>query len=221
MNQMEAMEAGTHYQYIKSVELGPFTSFSLLNDPKHMVFVLARYKFCKKMLESKKRILEVGCGDGFGAPMMAQGAEYALGIDIQKKVIASNKKRLSKIKNLEFKVINICEELPQGIFDGACSIDVIEHLDPGLDDKFIGNVCRVLDENGIYVVGTPNITAQKYASPRSAVQHINLKSHDSLKELMSKYFKNVLMFGMNDEVMHTGYPAMAHYLFAVGIGKRK
>ena len=64
--QEEAFRKGTEEQFIASVPLGPWTSYSLLNDPKHMCFVLARYKFCSKMLEGKAKILEVGCGDGFG-----------------------------------------------------------------------------------------------------------------------------------------------------------
>lgn len=54
----------------------------------------------------------------------------------------------------------------------------------------------------------------------SAIQHINLKSHATLRALMAKYFENVFMFSMNDEVVHTGFGAMGHYIFAVGAGKR-
>jgi hypothetical protein len=36
-----------------------------------------------------------------------------------------------------------------------------------------------------------------------------------LKATMSRNFHNVFMFSMNDEVVHTGYHKMAHYLFAV------
>ena len=43
---------------------------------------------------------------------------------------------------------------------------------------------------------------------------------NSTKELMEKYFKRVFMFGMNDEVLHTGYPAMCHYIFGMGVGPK-
>jgi hypothetical protein len=32
---------------------------------------------------------------------------------------------------------------------------------------------------------------------------------------MQRYFKHVFMFSMNDEVVHTGFFPMAHYLFAL------
>ncbi len=219
-SQKEAYAKGTDHQFIESMELGPWTSYSLLHDPKHMAFVLARYKFCAKILDDKKNILEVGCGDSFGIPIVAQGKDSVLGIDVDDRLLEGDKKRLEKIKNIRFENCNICERSPEGLFDGAYSIDVIEHLDKNLDDSFVKNVCDVLTEDGIYIIGTPNITANEYASPRSKVQHINLKSQKTLKELMKKYFKNVLMFSMNDEVVHTGYAPMAHYIWAVGIGKK-
>ncbi|CAA7613597.1 hypothetical protein MCP1_120075 [Candidatus Terasakiella magnetica] len=32
---------------------------------------------------------------------------------------------------------------------------------------------------------------------------------------LSRHFRHVLMFSMNDEVVHTGHHKMAHYIFAV------
>ena len=36
----------------------------------------------------------------------------------------------------------------------------------------------------------------------------------------SRYFENVFVFGMNDEVVHTGFYPMCHYIFVLGTGKR-
>ena len=35
---------------------------------------------------------------------------------------------------------------------------------------------------------------------------------DELKEFMRGYFTSVFTFGMNDEVLHTGYPKMSRYV---------
>ena len=51
-------------------------------------------------------------------------------------------------------------------------------------------------------------------------QHINLKNGKTIKELFDRYFYNTFVFSMNDEVMHTGFYPMAHYLFAIGVGKK-
>ena len=218
LNQSEAFTLGTEPQFIDSILLGPWTSYSLLHDPKHMGFVLARYKFCNKMLEGKKNVLEVGCGDGFGIPIVAQSVGRVLGIDVDDRLINGNRKRLEKIKNIEFRKMSICEDVPNEIFDGIYSIDVIEHLDKPLNKPFMENQVKCLHKDGICIVGTPNITANKHSSYRSRVQHINLKSYKTLRQQMEKYFKNVFMFSMNDEVVHTGYGSMAHYLLAMGVG---
>ena len=38
---------------------------------------------------------------------------------------------------------------------------------------------------------------------------------EQLENYLSKFFKNVFTFGMNDEVLHTGYNKMCHYVFAI------
>ena len=218
LTQQEAYRLGTDYQFIDSVNLGPWTSYSLLHDPKHIGFVLARYKFCAKMFEGMDLVLEIGCGDGIGTPVMAQAVKKVIAIEPDARHIKANKIRLNKIKNVEFRATGICDYVPKEKFDATFSIDVIEHLDKPLNNPFFENQCACLNDNGVCIVGTPNITANKYASPRSRVQHINLQSQASLKKMMSKYFKNVFMFGMNDEVLHTGYAPMCHYIFGMGVG---
>jgi len=64
------------------------------------------------------------------------------------------------------------------VFDGAYSIDMIEHISKEYDDKFMENVCKVLEKNSIFIIGTPNKTAEKYASQNSKEGHINLKTHN-------------------------------------------
>jgi 2-polyprenyl-3-methyl-5-hydroxy-6-metoxy-1,4-benzoquinol methylase len=219
LTQKESFAIASSYQFdTDCISLGPWTSYSLLEDPKHMCFVLARYKFCAKMLTGKKDILEIGCGDGFGIPIVAQGARYVLGIDVDDRLINGNNERLKKIKNLQFKKMSIVDEVPNRKFDGIYSCDVIEHLDPPLEKKFMENSVKCLKKDGVYIVGSPNITANKYATPRSKIQHINLKGHKEKRALLEKYFTNVFIFSMNDEVVHTGYHPMAHYLFGIGVG---
>ena len=219
ISQEQAYRLGTDHQFIESIDLGPWTSYSLLHDPKHMAFVLARYKFPAKMFDGMGYAIEVGCGDAFGTPIVAQHVKNVLAIEPDARHIKSNKKRLAKVKNIEFRCGTIQDlNLPKRTFDGAYSIDVIEHLDNHLNDPFVLSQANILKKDGVCIIGTPNITANEYASERSRVQHINLHSQASLHKLMSKYFQRVFMFGMNDEVLHTGYAPMCHYIFGMGVG---
>ena len=50
--------------------------------------------------------------------------------------------------------------------------------------------------------------------------HVNLYTGEKLEEQMKKYFNFVTIFSMSDEIVHTGYIPMAHYLIGVGVGKK-
>ncbi|MGP1675913.1 MAG: class I SAM-dependent methyltransferase [Burkholderiales bacterium] len=212
------LEASADQFASDEISLGPWTSYSLKNDPKHMAFVLARYKFCAKMFAGKESVLEVGCGDGFGAPIVAQEVGCLHCVDWDKRNIVGNRRRLACLTNVTFDVADVSEGEFPGMYDGVFHIDVIEHMEPDHEAQFMANMAGSLREHGVMVVGTPNKAASEHATFRSEHQHINLKTGETLRALMARYFHNVFMFSMNDEVIHTGYFPMAHYLFAVGAG---
>ena len=214
------VEATNDQLATKELNLGPWTSYSLINDPKHMAFVLSRYKFCAKMLDGKSSVLEVGCGDAFGAPIVAQAVDKLHCIDWEERNTEGNRRRLSTLKNITFDTVDISVDTLPGKYDGIFNIDVIEHLEPEYEKAFVENMVQCLDPQGVMIIGTPNETASEHATFRSDHQHINLKTADSLKSLMDNYFHNTFVFSMNDELIHTGYYPMAHYLFAMGVGKK-
>jgi len=222
LDQKQAFKLASSYQFATpKIELGPWTSYSLLEDPKHMAFVLARYKFVAKMLKQNGRTLEVGCGDGFGAPIVRQHSSEYVGIDVDQRLITDNTSRLSSIiPNLEFILQDITEENDLGKFDTVFNVDVLEHLDADKEKSFLEGSIDCLKKDGIYICGTPSKYSEQYASERSAVQHINLKTAPEKKALFEKYFEFVWIFSMNDEMVHTGFHPMAHYLFALCAGKK-
>lgn len=209
----------------KLITLGPWTSFSLLSDPKHVGFVLSRYKFVSKMLAGKSTILEIGCGDGVGSPIIASIANVKQihCIDWDDRNIEGNSARYSflseKVKFIKHD-INAQSYLSAGKFESAFMIDVIEHVEPKLEKQFMENICGSLKPDGVLITGTPNIFASEWASPQSAAQHINLKSQESLLDLMDNYFQHTFSFAMNDEVLHTGYSKMAHYIWTVSVNPK-
>ncbi len=181
-----------------------------------MAFVLARYKFVAKMIEGRRSALEVGAGDGFGLPIVAGAVGSVHCIDWEHQLVEGNRERLSSLKNVTFDVHDITIKPVGGRgYDAIYSIDVLEHLDPENETAFMENLISSLHPKGVFITGTPNFHAAQYASEQSRVQHINLKTMYQLKELHERYFDFVFMFGQNDEVVHTGYSPMCHYLWAV------
>lgn len=221
LSQRERYKTNGIYSYKDVFSLGPWTTQGLLSDPVHLGFVLSRYKFVARMLSGKTKVLEVGCGDAFGTPVVAQFVKSLLAVDIDERIISSNKKRLKKFKNLEFAVWDCRTQSVRGKFDAAYAIDVIEHIEPPITRNFIKNITDSLVPDGVCILGTPNKTSGKYASTGSRKYHINLQTFEGLKSLLSQYFQNVFMFSMNDEVVHTGFGPMAHYLFGLGAGVKR
>ena len=106
-----------------------------------------------------------------------------------------------------------------GKFQAIYSLDVLEHIKPNQEDIFISNMLISLIPTGTLIVGIPSLESQIYASPQSIAGHVNCKTGPNLKVFLMKYFSNVFLFSMNDEVVHTGYAPMAHYLIAVCCGQ--
>ncbi len=107
-----------------------------------------------------------------------------------------------------------------GEFDAAYALDVLEHIPVADEVAFLRNLIAPVRAHGVVILGMPSLQSQKYASPQSREGHVNCKDQKAFKALMETMFHTVLMFSMNDEVVHTGYAPMAHYLFAVCCGKR-
>jgi 2-polyprenyl-3-methyl-5-hydroxy-6-metoxy-1,4-benzoquinol methylase len=201
--------------------LGPHSGFVWKNDAKHLLFQLSRAKFCAKLVEGLDRVLDVGCGDGTAMNLVAQVANKVVGIDIDNELMECNRLTNKRLANCSYACFDISERPMGEQFNAAYSLDVIEHIPKEKEDAFIKNICRSLVDEGFCIIGTPNIEADRYASERSRQGHINLKSHDALRKLMSGSFHNVFVFSMNDEVVHTGFSPMAHYFFALGCNKKK
>jgi SAM-dependent methyltransferase len=190
------------------------------DDPKRLVFMLSRYKFVSKMLAGKSNVLEVGCGDGFGGRIVRQSVEKLTGVDFDPMFIEDGKKITSDRWPIDLHVHDILDGPFQGSFDGIYSLDVMEHITAEREQEYIENILHSLTDDGILIVGMPSLESQTYASPASKAGHINCKSGPDFKAIFEQHFHSTLLFSMNDEIVHTGFHAMAHYLFIVCSGKK-
>jgi len=201
--------------------LGLTTNQVWRDDPRHLLFILARCKFVAKMLSGKRRVLEVGCGDAFGSRIVRQEVDELCAVDFDSVFIKDANERMDERWKFDCRVHDMLSgPVEGGPFDAAYTLDVIEHIDIKDEDLFVSNIVKSLDEHGVLIVGSPSIQSQVYASEYSKQGHVNCKDHRQLKDLMLKYFHNVFVFSMNDEVVHTGYYPMAHYLFALCVGRK-
>jgi hypothetical protein len=190
-------------------------------DPKRLVFVLSRYKFVAKMLSGYDRVLEVGCGDGFPIRIVLQEVQSVHGIDIDPAFIRDIEERYDSAWPFSYEVHDMLSGPVRGRpYSAAYCLDVLEHIPKSREDEFLANICLSVGSFAPVIIGMPSEESQIFASPLSKVGHVNCKSGSDLKSAMLRHFQSVFIFSMNDEVVHTGFSGMSHYLFALCVGKR-
>lgn len=204
-----------------AARFGILKNFEWRQDPRRFLFSQARYKFVAKLLSGRRDVLEIGCGDAFNAPIVLQEVQGLVVTDFDPLFIADALERMAPPWTFEALVHDFTERSMDRCFSAFYSLDVLEHLPEAAERRWLDNICASMSIDGVGIIGMPSLESQAYASPGSKEGHINCKSAPDLKKLMESYFDNVFMFSMNDEVVHTGFHKMAHYVIGVGAGLRR
>jgi hypothetical protein len=195
--------------------LGLITNQAWREDPRRLSFILARYKFVAKMLSGRSNIAEVGGGDLFGTRIVLQETQDVIVYDCDPILIEDIEHRGDPRRPVKAQRHDILEAPLPTRHNAIYSLDLIEHIPVTHEGRLLRHLCDSLSDKGVLIIGTPSLESQCYASPQSKINNINCKSGRTLKALLKEYFHTVFIFSMNDEVVHTGFHPMAHYLFAV------
>ena len=133
----------------------------------------ARYAFAGRVAHGL-RVLDAGCGSGYGAAELAREASQVLGIDIAQEAIDYARQHYHA-GNLRFERAS-CLEIPaaEASFDLVAAFEIIEHL--GDWRGFLGEVRRVLSPGGQFLVSTPNKVY--YAEARAALGPNPFHAHE-------------------------------------------
>ncbi len=200
--------------------LGLMTNQAWQDDPKHLLFTLSRYKFVAKMLAGRQHVLEVGCADAWATRIVVQSVQKLTATDFDPVFVDDVRKRMDPKWKFDVAQHDLLAGPFPGTYDAAYALDVIEHIEPKHEHIFVGNIAKSLTAHGTLILGCPSLQSQAYASPPSKAGHVNCKTGETMRALLGQFFHNVFVFSMNDEVVHTGYYPMAHYIFGVGCGRK-
>ncbi|OGG04309.1 hypothetical protein A2Z33_04125 [Candidatus Gottesmanbacteria bacterium RBG_16_52_11] len=150
---------------------------------------LAAYRFAVAYVRGKK-VLELGCGTGYGAQLIARNARQVTAIDIDRATIetcqAANTRR-----NLKF-LTSPVETFSDGRrYDVVVSFQVIEHLrNPA---KLLETAGKHLTKPGVLILSTPNKTTQGY---NENPFHFREFTAGELEEFLGKRFRKTVLFGV-------------------------
>ena len=209
--------------------LSESTSSAYQLDPSYWLWRLSRYKHVSRIIAEKNNVLEIGSGDCFASPMVAKNVKKLTCIEFLKEHVDYAKRNITPLfKNIEvfnysfpedFEKIKNIPPKKQG-FDVVFSLDVFEHIRPDFSENFTLMASKLLTKEGLYLVGIPSLDSQAYASEGSKIGHVNCMNKNQLSNHLKSYFHNVIIFGINDETLHTGFGPMCHYYLAVCSNKK-
>lgn len=115
---------------------------------------VASYHFARNYC-AKQRVLDLGCGSGYGAASLADTAGSVVAVDVSAEAIAFASTRY-QAPNLSFQKIDADGSLPfaDGEFDVVLSFQVIEHV--ANEAAYLCEARRVLRPGGIMIIVTPD-----------------------------------------------------------------
>ena len=117
-----------------------------------------------------------------------------MGVDIDQNAIKHSSEKYHK-ENLQFLQGSICEIPLKGskIFDVIVCFEAIEHIEE--QEKLMAEIKRLLKDDGILIISTPNKKKYSDDSHYSNPFHLKELYLDDFDALLRKYFKNDLMLG--------------------------
>ena len=163
---------------------------------------LARYRFAARFAQGA-RVLDAGCGSGYGSAFLAETAAGVSGIDISADAVGYAREHFTGVRFLRAS----CEALPfaDAAFDLVTAFEVIEHLERW--PQLLRESARVLNGRGVLVVSTPN--KAYYSESRAEAGPNPFHCHEfelaEFEEALRQVFPHVRLWTQN----HVGAIAFA------------
>jgi SAM-dependent methyltransferase len=171
---------------------------------------MARYAFARQYAHGK-RVLDAGCGTGYGSAELVQSAAEVTGVDVAADAIeyAASNYPIAALRFIESSCIAV--PFPEESFDLVVAFEVIEHL---TDYRaFIDEAGRVLCRDGLLIVSSPN--QRYYAATRAATgpnpfhEH-EFEAEEFVREL-ERVFPNVRLLLQNRVESFAFHPAVTFW----------
>ena len=155
---------------------------------------LARYAFAAR-LATGRRVLDAGCGAGYGSAELARTAASVLGMDISAEALAFARARYGGVQFLQ----GSCAAVPlkDASLDLVTAFEVIEHIPEW--ELFLAEALRLLAPGGQLVVSTPNklyyTESRRLTGPNP--YHVHEFDFDEFRQRLGEIFPYVSLFLQN------------------------
>jgi SAM-dependent methyltransferase len=154
---------------------------------------LHRYALSQVFVRDKE-VLDIACGEGYGAAFLAKYARTVCGIDIDTEIIEHAQREYGGHENLEFRV-GSCDAIPMPdeSVDVVTSFETIEHHDR--HGEMLREIRRVLRPDGHLIISSPNRPIYSERSGFSNPFHVKELDYEEFVDLLKQHFAYVEVYG--------------------------
>lgn len=158
-----------------------------------------RYESILELVRDKV-VVDAACGEGYGTSIIGKVAKSVVGIDISEEAVERAKKAY-ETENVKYQVGDISNlNLEDSSIDVFVSFETIEHVNKELQVKFVGEASRVLKDDGIFIISSPNKAIYSDLFGYNNEYHVCEMYKDEFVELLQAKFKYVKLYDQYLEV---------------------
>lgn len=158
----------------------------------------SRYEWAIRRFDlTGKRVLDFGCGSGYGTAVLASRASSTVGVDRSDVSVEFATKTYGD-PGLSYLSLDACApDVPTrlGLFDFIFSFDVIEHLERY--PLYVENAKKMLAPQGQLVIGCPNRLQTLHWNRLWNQYHFQEFSPWQMRWILSHYFSSVVMIAQD------------------------
>lgn len=152
-----------------------------------------RYLWASRLLAGR-RVLDLGSGEGFGAGILSDTAREVVGVDVDERTVehASLNWSSATVSFVQGSALDLSAFEP-GSFDAVVAFEIIEHLQD--QSRMLAEIDRVLTDDGLLVISTPDRRIYSEASGQSNPFHERELTAEEFSALLGETFANVGLWG--------------------------
>ena len=142
-----------------------------------------------------KTVLDAACGEGYGTALLALSAAHVIGIDISPEAVLRAKQNYSHCENIDFVEASVAGlPIADHSVDAVISFETIEHVAEDIQRQFLEEITRVLKDDGVLIMSTPNKEIYSDRPKYHNEFHIKEFYRDEFLAFLHTKFSQVLLY---------------------------